>query len=122
MIIDIHNHADYHRHSIEKSYWKYGIDIDITCLLSWECPEVEFDPAIKHNFSPFLKMPVPFERCAEYKQKAPNIFLLGFCPDPREPDAIERLKAVTDLYDISRWNVKFTKVTHVKFLAVAIRF
>ncbi len=102
MIIDIHNHADYHGYTVEKvieNMDKNGIDI--TCLLSWECPELEYHPATKRSFSPFSKMPVPFKRCVEYKEKAPDRFLLGFCPDPREPDAIERLRAVTDLYDIS---------------------
>jgi predicted TIM-barrel fold metal-dependent hydrolase len=46
-------------------------------------------------------MPVPFERCVAYKDTAPGRFLLGFCPDPRRPDAIERLLSVIGLYDIS---------------------
>ena len=102
MIIDIHNHADYHGYSVEdmlKNMDEYGISI--TCLLSWECNENEYNPQTKHCFSPFSKMPVPFSRCVEYKKAAPERFLLGFCPDPREPDAIARLKSVVDLYDIS---------------------
>ena len=102
MIIDIHNHADYHCYNVEKmisNMDKYGIDI--TCLLSWEAPVNEYDPTIKKAFSPFSDMPVPLERCIAYKEKAPERFLLGYCPDPRKPDSIERLKAVTELYDIS---------------------
>lgn len=102
MIIDIHNHADYHQYSAEKvieNMDKYGIDV--TCLLSWEAPKLDYDHAAKKAFSPFSDMPVPFERCVSYKEKFPDRFLLGFCPDPREPDAIDRLKAVVELYDIS---------------------
>ena len=102
MIIDIHNHADYHKYSAEKmleNMDEYGIDI--TCLLSWEAPETEYDPRTKWAFSPFSEMPVPFERCVAYKEKAPERFLLGYCPDPRKPDSIQRLRAVTELYDIS---------------------
>ena len=102
MIIDIHNHADYHGYNVEKMLCnmdKYGIDI--TCLLSWEAPQTEYDPSSKRCLSPFSDMPIPFERCVEYKEKAPARFLLGYCPDPRKPDSIERLKAVTELYDIS---------------------
>ena len=102
MIIDIHNHADYHGYSAERiveNMDKYGIDV--TCLLSWEAPKNDYNPLTKRYFSPFSDMPVPFLRCVEYKKAAPDRFILGFCPDPREPDAIERLRAVVELYDIS---------------------
>lgn len=102
MIIDIHNHADYHRKSPEafiENMDQYGIDI--TCLLSWECPKDEWDPRIKWCFSPFSDKPVPFERCAEYKRLYPDRFLLGYCPDPRDPMAIQNLRNMTELYDLS---------------------
>jgi len=102
MIIDIHNHADYHGYSCEavlRNMEENGIDV--TCLLSWECPAGEYDPATKYAFSPFSDDPVPFARCVDYKEKAPERFLLGFCPDPRRPDAIGRMKAVISMYHIS---------------------
>lgn len=102
MIIDIHNHADYHGYSVDKMLNNMDENnIDITCLLSWEAPENEYNPSTKSAFSPFSEMPVPFIRCVEYKKAAPERFLLGFCPDPRRPDALARLKTVVDLYDIS---------------------
>lgn len=102
MIIDIHNHADFLGVSAEKLVENMDENgIDITCLLSWESPANEYAPFMKYSISPFSDMPVPFERCVEYKKVAPERFLLGFCPDPRQPDAIARLKAVVDLYDIS---------------------
>ena len=102
MIIDIHNHADYHQYNPDKTLAnmdEYGIDL--TCMLSWEAPARECDPAFKWAFSPFSEVPVPFERCVAYKEKAPERFLLGYCPDPRKPDSIQRLIAMTDLYDLS---------------------
>jgi len=102
MIIDIHNHADYHGYGCEAVLRNMDENgIDLTCLLSWECPGDEVDPGTKHAFSPFSDMPVPFERCVAYKLQAPERFLLGFCPDPRRPDAIERMKAALKLYDLS---------------------
>ena len=102
MIIDIHNHADYHGYSCNAMLRNMDENgIDITCLLSWECPADEYDPGSKHAFSPFSDMPVPFERCVAYKEAAPARFLLGFCPDPRRPDAIARMKAMLGLYDLS---------------------
>ena len=101
MLIEIHNHSDYHGYNVKRlldNMDQYGIDI--SCLLSWEAPASEVDPFIKANFSPFSDMPVPFERCVAYRDAAPDRFILGFCPDPRRPDAISRLRAVVDLYDI----------------------
>ena len=102
MIIDIHNHADYHGYGVDavlRNMDEYGIDL--TCLISWECPVTDYDPGSKYAFSPFGDEPVPFWRCVDYKEKAPERFLLGYCPDPRRPDSIERLKAAIDLHDIS---------------------
>ena len=104
MIIDIHNHADYHGYSAEKmvkNMDEHGIDF--TCLLSWEAPLYDYDPATKYAISPFSDSPVPFERCVAYKEKAPNRFLLGYAPDPRKPDSIGRLKAAINLYDLSMY-------------------
>ena len=102
MIIDIHNHADYHGYDAEKMLENMDAHgIGMTCLMSWEAPAGEYDPATKYAFSPFSDYPVPFERCLAYKQKAPGRFLLGFAPDPRKPDAIGRLKAAVALCGIS---------------------
>ena len=104
MIIDIHNHADYHGYSAEKMVQnmdEHGIDF--TCLLSWEAPLYDYDPATKYAISPFSDSPVPFERCVAYKEKAPDRFLLGYAPDPRKPDSIGRLKAAINLYDLSMY-------------------
>ncbi|MCL1952424.1 MAG: amidohydrolase, partial [Oscillospiraceae bacterium] len=71
------------------------------CLLSWECPVTDYDPGTKHAFSPVSDDPIPFARCVAYKKEAPERFLLGFCPDPRRPDAVARLRAAIGLYDVS---------------------
>jgi len=102
MIIDIHNHADYHGYNVDAMLRNMDENgIDITCLLSWEAPVTDVDPGSKHAFSPFSDDPIPFERCVAYQEKAPGRFLLGFCPDPRRPDAIARLRAAIGLYDLN---------------------
>ena len=101
MIIDIHSHADFYGHSVEKvleNKNKFGIDI--TVLTSCETPTIESVPSVQHMMSPFTDVDVPFERCVAYKEKAPDRFLLAYAPDPRKPDAISKLKAVLNLYDI----------------------
>ncbi|MCL2159185.1 MAG: amidohydrolase [Oscillospiraceae bacterium] len=101
MIIDIHNHAEYHGYSAEKMLQNMDENnIDLCCLMSWECPLNEYDPATKRAFSPLSEAPILFERCLAYKEKFPGRFLLGYAPDPRLPDSISRLQAAINLYDI----------------------
>jgi predicted TIM-barrel fold metal-dependent hydrolase len=102
MIIDIHNHADYYGYGPERMLRNMDENgIDITCLLTWEAPETDYDPATKRVFSPLSRYPVPLERCLAYRERAPERFLIGFCPDPRQPDAIDRLKSACELFGVS---------------------
>ena len=102
MRIDDHNHADWHGHDFDK--FIANMDergIDVTWILSWECPDDEFDPNTLYAFSHKPGVgPVPFELCLAYKQKAPDRFVLGYAPDPRKPGAIERLKAMKAIHDV----------------------
>ena len=101
-IIDIHTHSGFHGYTADKilrNMDEYGIDI--SCLLSWEAPLSDYDPATRHAFSPFSDSPVPFESCVACKEKAPHRFLLGYAPDPRQPDSIAKLKSAVSLYNIS---------------------
>lgn len=101
MVIDIHNHADYHGMSAKAAVENMdSFGIAKTVLLSWEAPSDEYDPGTKYAFSPFSSMPVPFERCVDYFKEYPDRFELGFCPDPRRPDAVQRLRAAAKLYPL----------------------
>ncbi len=102
MIIDVHNHPHYRGYGPKKvvdNMNQYGIDL--TVLLSWEAPATEFHPEVLHEHSPLSSDPLPFSACLEYKYQYPDRFLLGYCPDPRVPGACARLKAATELYDLS---------------------
>ena len=102
-IIDAHNHPDWHGHDFNKSLENMDrFGIEKTWLLSWESPHSDYC----HNYSQLLpsgvlgsgREPVPFTRCLSYKERAPERFILGYCPDPREPDACRRLIAAHDIY------------------------
>lgn len=102
MIIDVHNHPDYYGYHPAKflaNMDQFGIDY--TCLLSWEAPVNDYDPSYKNCECPFNDVPTPFDRCVAYRDRAPDRFLLGFCPDPRRPDAVGRLRSATDLFDVN---------------------
>jgi len=101
--IDAHNHPDYHG----RDFIRHIADMDEkgiskTWLLSWECPADEWDPNSIYAFSLGKdgQMPVPFMQCWEYKQKAPDRFILGYAPDPRRPEAIQKMKAAIHTYHV----------------------
>ncbi|MDD4773534.1 MAG: amidohydrolase family protein [Eubacteriales bacterium] len=111
MIIDAHNHADWHGHNFDKFIANMDkFNIDKTWILSWEAPCDEYDPESIPAFPLARSLstdtgaagsgPVPFELGLEYKTKAPDRFILGYAPDPRRPDAHARLRSAVDIYGV----------------------
>jgi predicted TIM-barrel fold metal-dependent hydrolase len=102
LIIDAHNHPDWHGYNLTRSLQnaeQYGIAR--TWLLSWECPVDEYDPMYNASMlSDARGYPIPFERCLGYAQQAPERFVLGYAPDPRRPDAIDRLATAVAVYGV----------------------
>ena len=102
-IIDAHNHPDYHGHNFERVIENMDRNrIDKAWLLSWEAPPDEFDPNTIYATSYPISdsCPTPFCICWEYKQKAPDRFILGYAPDPRRPDALQKLRTAINLYNV----------------------
>jgi hypothetical protein len=102
-IIDAHNHPDWHGHDLDKflaNMDQYGIEK--TWLLSWECPGNEhatfYNRVVPGPLLGSTTGPIPFSRCLSYKERAPERFVLGYCPDPRLPDAYARLEAAHKIY------------------------
>lgn len=103
-IIDAHNHPDWRGHNLERllaNMAQFGIGQ--TWLLTWECPPDEYDPEYNHVLSPEDTLagaagPIPFRKALACKRAAPDKFMLGFCPDPRRPDAIDRLSAAIEIH------------------------
>ncbi len=103
MIIDIHNHPDWHGHDLCRfleNMDKYHIDK--TWLLSWESPADEYDPWFLPYLTPLSESgsAVPFSRCVSYGERAKDRFILGYAPDPRVPTAIDRLAAAIDIHGV----------------------
>ncbi|HBG75729.1 MAG TPA: hypothetical protein DDW86_02080 [Clostridiales bacterium] len=102
MIIDAHNHPDWHGHDLSRfldNMKRYHIDK--TWLLSWETPADEYDPSY-YSCTPEVGPhgPVPFSRCLSYYERAPEKFILGYAPDPRRPEAIDQLQAAVSIYGV----------------------
>ena len=101
--IDAHNHPDFHGRSFDR----FLTDMDEkgiskTWLLSWESPEGEFDPNTIYATSAPLdgSCAIPFSRCWDFYQRAPERFILGYAPDPRKPDAVQKLRAAISDYHV----------------------
>ena len=102
MIIDCHNHPDWHGHDLPRfleNMGRYGIDT--TWLLSWECPPDEY---ARGHYTQALAAgepgPLPFARCRSYAERAPGRFVLGYAPDPRRPEAADQLEAAVAIYGV----------------------
>ena len=102
MIIDAHNHPDWGGHNLDRflqNMTRYNIDR--TWLLTWECPADEYNPSeYNQGFPPGAWGPIPFARVLSYGERAPAKFVLGYAPDPRHPEAIDRLQAAIDVYGV----------------------
>ena len=101
-IIDVHNHPDWHKHDLAK--YLANMDryhIEKTWLLSWECVETAYSPSYQHAIPAKVlgstTGPIPFSRCLSYYERAPERFILGYCPDPLYPDACTRLQAAHEI-------------------------
>ncbi len=102
MIIDAHNHPDWHEHNLDRFLQNMEANnIDVTWLLSWECPPDEADPSFNSAMISFTKRcPIPFSNCVSYADRAPGKFVLGYAPDPRRPEAIDQLAAAVSIYNV----------------------
>ena len=102
-IIDAHNHPDWLGMDLPRyleNMDRFGIAK--TWLLGWECPRSDF-----HDGTPSVVPgallgvstgPIPFARCVSYAERAPERFILGYAPDPRDEDACRKLCAAHDIY------------------------
>lgn len=101
MMIDAHNHPDWHGHDLGKFLRNMAqYNITQTWLLSWESPLDEVDPVYNYVSLAGECGPIPFERGLAYYQQAPEMFVLGYAPDPRRPDSIGRLQAAVEIYGV----------------------
>lgn len=102
LIIDAHNHPDWHKHDCNKFLLNAALcNIEKTWILSWECPRAEFDPDYNNILcSGDNGYPIPFSRCLAYKQAAPEKFELCYAPDPWLPESIDHLDAAVEIHGV----------------------
>ena len=105
MIIDAHNHPDWWGHNRVKQMENMDKNnIDKTWMLTVEQRRDEMcisDPramVVDTTQSPYGA--VPFNKCLKYVEANPDRFVLGFCPDPRQPEACDRLEVAVEMYGV----------------------
>jgi hypothetical protein len=104
-IIDAHNHPEWHKHDIKKFIANMDANkIAKAWLLTWECPTDEYAPSTNSILPATANgqygSPIPFSLCLKYKEQEPDRFVLGYAPDPREPNAIDKLKSAVEMYGV----------------------
>jgi predicted TIM-barrel fold metal-dependent hydrolase len=103
MIIDCHNHPDWHGYNLERFLANMEENnISKTWLLTWECPADEYDCGYNKNTHPLLteRGPISFSRVLSYTERAPDKFIPGYAIDPRRPEAIDFLEAAYSIYGV----------------------
>ena len=92
MVIDAHAHPywyDYDPAAFVKNMDEHGIDV--AWLLSWEVKEREY----AHTYDKTFMAPyegIPIEAVLDACEQFPDRFVAGYAPDPKQPNAVERLK------------------------------
>ncbi|MCZ7649330.1 MAG: amidohydrolase family protein [Planctomycetota bacterium] len=100
MLIDSHQHTNWHGKDCDAVVANMdAAGIDVSWLLSWEVPEGEYDPGYNGIFDP-RDIGMPFTRIIHACERHPKRFVAGFAPDPRRPDAIERLEAAVRMHKV----------------------
>ncbi|MEC7842592.1 MAG: amidohydrolase family protein, partial [Candidatus Latescibacterota bacterium] len=100
MIIDAHNHPNWHGHDAGKILANMDEQgIDQMWLFSWEVPADEYDPSY-HRVLPPTGDGIPLEDVLAVGKSAPDRFVMGYMPHPKRPDAIDRLKAAVEIHGV----------------------
>ena len=102
MLIDAHNHPDYHGYTAEKIIRDMDEQgIDQTWLLTWDIPQTEYDARLNQGaLPPGAASGIPLDSVLGTGGTAPGRFVLGYAPHPKRPDAIERINSAVELYGI----------------------
>lgn len=108
MIIDAHNHAEWEMYDSRTLIRDMdSLGIEKTWLLSWNLPQItDFGEYEKLNDGGFIfnkqcaSVSVPFLHCVDYKNSAPDRYVLGYAPNPLQPNPIDCFKEAVEKYDI----------------------
>lgn len=96
--IDAHNHPDFGLDFEKQIANMDELGISKACLLSIEGPWDEHGPSSACPIS--NEYVLPLERCLYYRDRAPERFIIGYAPDPRESESLFKLKNAINTYGV----------------------
>ncbi len=70
--------------------------IDVCWLLTWELREHEYPPSVLDSLDPRFDLGLPLEGVMEACRRYPGRFVPGYAPDPRSPDACDKLRSAVE--------------------------
>ncbi|HTS70188.1 MAG TPA: amidohydrolase family protein [Terriglobia bacterium] len=99
-VIDAHNHPRW----LGRDGARIVADMDAsgierTWLLSWEIPERECDTVYYEKLPP-TGVGIPFRDVIDVAERYPDRFIPGTTTDPRDPHALQKLKAAVDIFRV----------------------
>ncbi|MGH7144532.1 MAG: amidohydrolase family protein [Planctomycetota bacterium] len=93
LIIDAHNHVNWVGTTAEQYIENMDrCGIDLMWVLSWEAFPDEFSTNYFASFQPG-NLGMPFDNILAARAKYPDRIVAGYCPNPRDPYALEKLRA-----------------------------
>ena len=99
-VIDTHNHPRWVGHDGARIIEDMdAAGIERTWLLSWEIPEREID-TVYYSKLPPTGVGIPFSNVIDVAERYPDRFIPGTTTDPRDPHALQKLKAAVDLFHV----------------------
>ena len=100
LVVDAHNHAAWLGVGIADHVANMDAHgIAVTWLLTWEAPEAEIPPYYAEILNSRCDG-LPLADAVEAARRYPGRFVLGYCPDPRSPDALDRLAAAIEQHGV----------------------
>ena len=120
-VIDAHNHAMWYGMTPARHVENMDrCGIAATWLLTWEAPEDEREPSFLRVSNP-LSDGLTLADAVRTRDAFPERFVVGYCPDPRRPGALDRLEAAIALHGVRtcgewKFRLMFDDVDNLRLL------
>jgi predicted TIM-barrel fold metal-dependent hydrolase len=100
LVVDAHNHAAWLGVGIDEHVRNMDAHgIGVTWLLTWDAPEDEIPPYYADILTS-RSAGLPLSDAVEAARRYPGRFIVGYCPDPRCPDALGRLQDAIERHGV----------------------
>ena len=118
MVIDMHAHANYYGLTCEKLLKNMDeCGIDKAWLLTLETPRGEYAQSYHRNTWVTEDGPIPFSTSIAFDNKDGR-FILGYGPDPRNPESMDRLEAAIEHFGVKVYGELMLRMNYDNYDAI----